>query len=176
MARQSAGRQIGRPRLIDAPCPGHAGQTYAEVIIKWIRDGAPLRLAAQAAGISWETLRGWRADGRDGGDPRYVAFLAQCEQAEAEGAMELLTRLNIAGITDWRASLALLERRYNEDFGRHRVYRDEPASPDLAVAGISAEVAEAAARQWQAYLAGVDDGASRARDKNGDEPALPAGD
>lgn len=97
---------MGRPRLIDQPCPGIADPetghpTYSEAILDYIRLGAPLHLAAKAVGINDGTLRSWRAQGaKTRPDARYAAFLADCEKAEAESTIRALADIRRAAQGD----------------------------------------------------------------------------
>jgi hypothetical protein len=194
MARQSRpNAKGGRPRIIDEPCPAAPGQTYAEAILDLVRAGNPLDVAARASGISTRTLMYWRADGREGGDPRYVQFLHDCETAEAASIARLVLALREAVIGDPyeitrtvtkhvrdehgritpvvettttrgvrrypRTAEWLLQRRAPEFFGASAAI----ASPPGPAEDVPAEVVEAASRQWQAYLQGVDDGAAERR-------------
>lgn len=92
---------MGRPRLIDQPCPGMDGMTYGETVLDFIRLGAPLHLAAKAAGVGDSTLRSWREQGsRKRPDARYRAFLADCEKAEAESVIRSLADIRRAAAGD----------------------------------------------------------------------------
>jgi hypothetical protein len=79
-----------------------------------IRAGCYQEQAAQAAGISASTLYAWKALGEQESDGPYRRFLLNLRQAEAEAelnAVKILRRA-IEDEGDWKAALALLERRF----------------------------------------------------------------
>lgn len=75
-----------------------------------LRIGATLKLAAEYAGISEDTLIGWKK--------RYPDFSAKCAGACAAGAMKWLAVIDQAAPEDWRAAAWKLERRYPEEYGQ----------------------------------------------------------
>lgn len=81
-------------------------------------------LAAQAAGIGVETLRGWRRRGESGEEP-YATLLAQLLQAKAERQAELMSDLDELGTRSWQAKAWLLERTAPEEFGMVSALRPE---------------------------------------------------
>jgi hypothetical protein len=85
-----------------------------ERIIEAIRQGMTYRLAAQYAGIAYETLRSWLKAGEDG-DVNFSAFVQSVRQAEADGAMANLAYINKS--PDWRARAWVLEHRHPEEYG-----------------------------------------------------------
>jgi hypothetical protein len=69
--------------------------------------GATQGLCAEVAGISGETLRAWL---NDTDDDEKAAFAAAFRQARASRHLDMHQAILDAGITDWRASMTLLER------------------------------------------------------------------
>jgi len=96
-------------------------------IQKKIGDGVSLgltyALAANAAGITYQTLNQWMSKGKTEKSGKYFEFTQHIQKCNAEGALKLLERLNEAvKAGDTRICMFILERRFSEDFGR-RVYR-----------------------------------------------------
>jgi len=93
-------------------------QTRATVI-EAIKVGAPMHVAAQAAGIHERTLQRALAKGRDG-DPRYAAMVEEMERAEAQAAVMALEVIRAAALSggQWQAAAWLLERRWPDQYGR----------------------------------------------------------
>lgn len=82
-----------------------------------VRMGVTYELASRYAGFDDSTFRRYMADKR----PEFQAFRAAVAAAEGEAAMAALQQINDATARDWRAAAWLLERRYPNDYGRHRV-------------------------------------------------------
>lgn len=87
-----------------------------KVIVAAIRKGVSYKHAAALAGISETALKEWQALGRAGKEP-YAALVLEIEQAQALGVLANLKNIEQAGLTDWRASAWVLERRFPEDYG-----------------------------------------------------------
>jgi len=135
--RRAASRRRG-PR-------GRLSEAVVAAIVRSVRCGAPPETAAAAVGISRRTFFRWRARGRaaeklyEAGedlspdDDAYLDFLDRVDQAEAQAAVEASVRLFEAGKRSWRAAVALLERRFPEDWGTRRCRCEKrvpiPASP-----------------------------------------------
>lgn len=81
-----------------------------ERICEAIRLGATYDLAAGYGGVSYETFRQWREE--------KPAFLAAVKDAEAEGAIRWLRKIEAAADEQWQAAAWKLERRYPQDYGR----------------------------------------------------------
>lgn len=75
--------------------------------------GAPVRVAARYGGVDPSTYYDWVK--------RYPAFASAVEAAENNAAMKWIDVLATAATQDWRAALAMLERRYPDDWGRRRL-------------------------------------------------------
>jgi len=87
-------------------------------VLEAIGLGAPMHIAAAAAGVHERTLQRALARGRDG-DPRYAALVEAMAQAEAESATTALQVVRAAALGgQWQAAAWLLERRWPDDYGR----------------------------------------------------------
>jgi len=82
----------------------------AERILEAVGAGATLRAAAAAAGIDESTLWRWQQ--------RNAAFAKDLHAREAESEVVLVAIIRRAAETDWRAAMALLERRWPDTWGR----------------------------------------------------------
>jgi hypothetical protein len=96
-------------------------------ITKLIGDGVSLglthSLAAESAGITYQTLNQWLQRGQTDKYGKYYQFAQHIKKCNAEGAKKLLESLNAAAKAGYtRICMWILERRFSEDFGR-RVYR-----------------------------------------------------
>ncbi len=80
------------------------------VIIEAISKGCPFPVAARHAGVDQDTLRIWRRKG-ERGLGLYRDFVAALEAAEVAWEVEAVASIHAAGEKDWRAHMALLERR-----------------------------------------------------------------
>jgi hypothetical protein len=92
-----------------------------ESIIKHLRAGAFRKHAAEAAGVSEETVAKWITRGR-AGERAYVAFYNQVLRVQAEDAIRnqaMITRAAIGPTAgDWKAAAWNLERKYPKQYGR----------------------------------------------------------
>ena len=80
-------------------------------------------LAANSAGLTYQTFNQWMKLGRDSTSGKYFEFYKHIEQRNAEGALKILQRLNDAAEAgNCQVCMFILERRFPEEFGR-RVYR-----------------------------------------------------
>ena len=99
-----------------------------EAILADLRTGATLRAAAQANGISEDTLSRWRDD---------PALNLRIEQAVAQAARACEIEIHRAATSGcWKAALAYLSRRSPDEWGDpHRALRIEtgPASGPLRI-------------------------------------------
>ena len=132
-------------------------------VVEALRLGAPRKLAAEYAGIAYDTLREWCL--RRG--PAYVAFAVALKEAESKGSVAALAKIQKAA-TDgqWQAAAWLLERRDPENFGRRQVVAlmrapIEPVVDDLARAAERGVGLADAAVLWQRQVAAVEAGYAR---------------
>ena len=85
--------------------------------------GLTYRLAAESAGITYKTLNEWNQKGQTEKSGKYFDFYQHINKCNAEGAKKLLENLNAAAKAgNYQICMWILERRFNDDFGR-RVYR-----------------------------------------------------
>ena len=85
--------------------------------------GLTYALAANSAGISYQTFNSWYQKGRTEKAGKYFDFNRYIQKCNADAARALLERLNVAAKAgDTRICMFILERRFPEEFGR-RVYR-----------------------------------------------------
>ncbi len=80
------------------------------VIVEAISAGCHYPVAAAHAGIDHDTLRIWRRKGERGIAP-YSDFVKALAQAEIDWEVAAVKAIHAAGEKDWRAHIALLERR-----------------------------------------------------------------
>src|SRR4051812_3365849 len=88
-----------------------------ENIVRLIRAGNTIELAAEAAGISQATFYAWMARGESGkrADAPFVDFRDAVEQGRAEAEAVLVTRIAKAAANgSWSAAAWLLERSHPE--------------------------------------------------------------
>jgi hypothetical protein len=94
-------------------------QRIQEIICEVIAKGNYQRVAAQAAGISEETLQKWRQRGRRGIEP-YATLERAIEQTDRDCESALVAKVIAATSADWRAAALMLERKYPERWSRWR--------------------------------------------------------
>ena len=90
-------------------------------ILDAIIGGATYKLAAEFAGISYDTFNTWLKKGeqktsKDPDHELYVQFAEKVTQANAQMAVSALTSIRLA--IDWQAKAWLLERRFPESYGK----------------------------------------------------------
>lgn len=90
--------------------------TAQPVIIRAIKRGCTLKLAAKAAGVAESTLHAWLARGRKSTHGKYYDLVIAVEQARALQAEAMLERIEMHTRKDWKAAAWMLERVY----GYHR--------------------------------------------------------
>ena len=89
-----------------------------ERIVKAVRAGNYFEAAAQAAGISESTLYRWLQRGAEEKQGIYHDFREAVRRAEAESEVHAVALIRKAMSDDWRAALALIERRHPERWRR----------------------------------------------------------
>ncbi len=85
----------------------------AKKIVRLVNAGAPIPMACAHCGIGWNTAKFWvlASSPKSKYEP-YKSFQLELEKAKAAWAVGALMRITKAGKNgDWRADLALLERR-----------------------------------------------------------------
>ena len=85
--------------------------------------GLPYALAAEAAGITYQSFNDWMNKGKTEKSGKYYQFYKYIQQCNADAAKECLKRLDgVARAGDTRICCWILERRFPESYGR-REYR-----------------------------------------------------
>ena len=85
--------------------------------------GLPYSLAAEAAGITYQTFNEWHKKGKNSKSGVYFEFYKFIQKCNADAAKKCLEKLNEAAKAgNCTVCMWILERRFSEDFGR-RQYR-----------------------------------------------------
>ena len=85
--------------------------------------GLTYALAANSAGVTYQSFNQWVSKGKTEKSGKYFEFTQHIQKCNAEAAKYLLERLNLAAKAgDTRICMFILERRFPEDFAR-RQYR-----------------------------------------------------
>lgn len=90
--------------------PSKYTQATVVKILEAVAGGSTYRLAAGAAGITYDTLNEWRKAKPD--------FSDALEEAEGIGADFMLAMIKAHGHDDWRAFAFILERRHPTEYGK----------------------------------------------------------
>jgi hypothetical protein len=81
--------------------------------------GLPYALAAEAAGITYQTFNEWHKKGKNSKSGEYFEFYKFIQKCNADAAKNCLERLNEAAKAgNCTVCMWILERRLSEDFGR----------------------------------------------------------
>jgi hypothetical protein len=107
-----------------------------EIVCEVIAAGNNQKVAAQAAGISEETLQKWRQRGRRGVEP-YASLERAIEQADRDCESALVAKVMAATSADWRAAALMLERKYPERWSR---WRERAAFESASGDGVSFQI------------------------------------
>lgn len=95
-------------------------------IVSHIATGAYKKHAAEACGITEQTLHRWIALGlADDAKEPYKTFAINVRKAEGQDVVDTLKRLSESGKTDWRADAWKLERKLPKQFGARLNIRTE---------------------------------------------------
>lgn len=100
--------------------PSKLTRERSELVVRYVRAGLTLNLAASGAGVAERTIYRWLAAGRQPGRryARHRALLAAVEQARAEAEVDLVaSMMRAARRGSWKAACWLLEREYPERWG-----------------------------------------------------------
>jgi hypothetical protein len=85
--------------------------------------GLPYSLAAEAAGITYQTFNEWHKKGKNSKSGEYYRFYKYIQKCNADAAKKCLEKLNEAAKAgNCTVCMWILERRFSEDFAR-RQYR-----------------------------------------------------
>jgi hypothetical protein len=80
-----------------------------DALLKWLRAGLPIEIAARLADLSPDMVVAWRQASEDAE--------VSISKAMAEGEATHLARIAEAGRTNWRAAAWLLEHMYPDKWG-----------------------------------------------------------
>lgn len=139
-------------------------------ILDAVRAGAPLRDAAEHAGVDERTVHRWRERGEQPrAAPKFRDFAQGLRRARAGAKVGAIAAVRRAMRDDWRAAAWYLERCFPEEWGR-RCARERAGPPDGAAEPdapirydrveeeVERTLAEAR-RKWEAERPGRDAGA-----------------
>ena len=94
--------------------------------------GLTYRLAAESAGVTYKTLNEWNQKGQTDKSGKYYQFAQYIQKCNADGALKLLERLNEAvKAGNCTVCMWILERRFNEDFGKRQYLKMDVVSENL---------------------------------------------
>ena len=98
-----------------------------------IRLGATYKLAAQYAGITYETFNNWMNAGRESKSGTFFQFFHAVKEAEGAAAVGWLAKIEkAANDGTWQAAAWKLERLHGDDYAptqKHRHGGDDSAPP-----------------------------------------------
>jgi len=99
-----------------------------EAIVEKMRNGSFLEQAARSVGVHPVTVWRWleAGDAEDAQEP-YASFAQDFRQAEAEAEERAKEQLREWGSSEWKATLAFLERRFPDRWGPKSEHRIEHA-------------------------------------------------
>lgn len=93
--------------------------TIASAIVEAAEQGATLKASAQAAGVTYESLRDWRNRGKRGEGEPFASFAARLEKAIGHAQLKMIRVVQTAALGGtWQAAAWWLERRYHKQWGR----------------------------------------------------------
>lgn len=128
-----------------------------EVIIRTVRLGVPDHIACQAAGVHRSTLSRWKAAASEAADlddealtekqRRLRDFCDELTRAEAQSVGYAVAMVQAAMPKDWRAAIALIERRFPRDFTKRIEVKTDPVDRKPATAD-----ADLASRAQETFL------------------------
>jgi len=88
-----------------------------EELRQFVLSGAPLPLAAEAAGLPWKTVASWMHEGgKEGAREPYASFRLEMKRAKARWASSQVLLISKSTRKDWKAGAYLLERRLPDMF------------------------------------------------------------
>jgi hypothetical protein len=105
--------------------------------------GLTYALAANSAGVTYQTFNQWMSKGKTDKSGKYFEFSQYIQKCNADGARKLLERLNkAADAGNCQVCMFILERRFPEEFGR-RIYRKTNVVSENINANVELTVQEA---------------------------------
>lgn len=103
-------RKMGRPTLFTSE--------NCEKILNSVRLGAADKICGNAAGVSYDTFRGWVRQGEDEGKGEYFDFSVLLKKAKGERVDTWLKHIDNAAPKNWQAAAWKLERLHPDLYGR----------------------------------------------------------
>ena len=97
-------------------------------IVAAVREGAPMYLAAEAAGVSRRAIIQWERKGEAEPDGIYGVFVRDIKKARAEAVAQHIATVLKASEKSWQAAAWWLERQHPEEFGRREAFTVASAS------------------------------------------------
>jgi transposase len=98
--------------------PSKLTDERTEKICRAVKAGNYPGIAARSAGISEATFYRWMEEGRAADSGPHHDFYEAVKRAEAEGEALAVAWISKAMPVEWRAAMAVLERRFGERWGR----------------------------------------------------------
>ena len=84
--------------------------------------GLTYALAANSAGITYQSFNSWMSKGKTEKSGKYFEFTQHIQKCNADAAKKCLERLNKAAKAgNCTVCMWILERRFSEDFGRRTI-------------------------------------------------------
>ena len=93
-------------------------RTRWETLVENVRLGMTQERAAESVGISEQTLYNWIKKAKNADSPEHVEFYIGLREASAACEMRYLSLISEHAEVDWRAAMAILERRFSKDWGK----------------------------------------------------------
>ena len=107
-------------KALDVVRPTKFTAETVKAVLAGTHAGLPYRLAAESAGIHYDTFNEWKQGRFPRGADRQLRteFSDQLTRAQGESARRLTALISTAATGDWKAAAWLLERRFPKDFAR----------------------------------------------------------
>lgn len=103
-----------------------------DIIVNAIQLGSTYTLAAQAAGIAYNTFNEWMKAGEAAKRGKKREFYDAVKKAEGQRAARWLERIERSAMAgNWQAAAWKLERIHPDDYGRHKVEVKHSGSIDV---------------------------------------------
>jgi hypothetical protein len=114
--KKNSAPRIGRPSQFT--------DENQKVIIKTVGLGCSYVDACRCARISYETFRGWMAEGRRDIEARkasaFAAFFGDIKKAESDLKSKALEGIQLAATTTWTAWAWIMERKFPDEWSLQR--------------------------------------------------------
>ena len=100
-------------------------------IVSAIRTGNHLEQSAAYGGVTYQTFRNWMDRGELARSGPFFEFFEAVTLAQVEAEVSAVATIRQAGLKDWRATLAFLERRFPTRWGRKAA--EEVSAPTVLI-------------------------------------------